>query len=294
MMKESLAKNGLMLGAFAVVTTALIALTFFGTQDKIEQQKQQKLLSVLNDVVPTEFHDNALYANCTEVNAPELGIKKAHKIYRATLNGQPSALVLEATAPDGYSGDIDIVVGVKVDAQVAGNRQGSLINDSLDGESDNLNTTALALSDLAELDSTQQSISEQNRNAPNISSSDAKKTSMKVLGVRVIEHKETPGLGDKIELAVSNWITTFSGKSFSPDNLAPWQVKKDGGEFDQFTGATITPRAVVRAVREALLYAQANQTMLFNAPNTCANTNSVETIDTINVNEAQPHSIEEL
>ncbi|WP_334018782.1 RnfABCDGE type electron transport complex subunit G [Alteromonas sp. S015] len=294
MMKESLAKNGLMLGAFAVVTTALIALTFFGTQDKIEQQKQQKLLSVLNEVVPSEFHDNALYANCTEVNAPELGIKKNHKIYRATLNGQPNALVLEATAPDGYSGDIDIVVGVKVDTQVAGNRQGNSSNDSLDGESERLNTTALALSDLAELDSTQQRISEQDRYASNLSSSDAKKTSMRVLGVRVIEHKETPGLGDKIELAVSDWITTFSDKSFSPDNLAPWQVKKDGGEFDQFTGATITPRAVVGAVREALLYAQANQTMLFNAPNTCANTNSVETIDTINVNEAQPHSIEEL
>lgn len=77
MMKESLAKNGLMLGSFAVVTTALIALTFFGTQDKIEQQKQQKLLSVLNEVVPSEFHDNALYANCTEVNAPELGNKKS-------------------------------------------------------------------------------------------------------------------------------------------------------------------------------------------------------------------------
>ena len=116
MMKESLTKNGLMLGAFAVVTTALIALTFYGTSDKIEQQKQQKLLSVLNEVVPSEFHDNALYANCTQVNAVELGGKKSHKVYRATLNGSPSALVLEATAPDGYSGDIDIVVGVNVKA----------------------------------------------------------------------------------------------------------------------------------------------------------------------------------
>ncbi len=214
MMKESLAKNGLMLGAFAVVTTALIALTFFGTQDKIEQQKQQKLLSVLNEVVPSEFHDNALYANCTEVNAPELGNKKAHKIYRATLNGQPSALVLEATAPDGYSGDIDIVVGVKVDAHVGGNTQGGSSTDSLDGESENLNITALALSELAELDSTPQSSSEQDENASDISAPNTNRISMRVLGVRVIEHKETPGLGDKIELAVSNWITTFSNKPF--------------------------------------------------------------------------------
>ena len=86
MMKESLAKNGLMLGAFAVVTTALIALTFFGTQNKIEQQKQQKLLSVLNEVVPSEFHDNALYANCTEVDAPELGMRKAHKVYLSLIH----------------------------------------------------------------------------------------------------------------------------------------------------------------------------------------------------------------
>lgn len=285
MMKESLAKNGLMLGAFAVVTTALIALTFFGTQDKIEQQKQQKLLSVLNEVVPSEFHDNALYANCTEVNAPELGNKKAHKIYRATLNGQPSALVLEATAPNGYSGDIDIVVGVEVSGPVSTGSSKDVNTDSLNSESENVNVTALALSDTP----APTNATHQDESGPH-----TKTINMKVLGVRVIEHKETPGLGDKIELAVSNWITTFSNKSFSPDNLAPWQVKKDGGEFDQFTGATITPRAVVRAVREALLYAQANQSALFNAHNTCAITDSVETIDAINVNEAQPHSVEEL
>jgi len=139
--------------------------------------------------------------------------------------------------------------------QVGGNTSGSSSTDSLDGESENLNITALALSELAELDSTPQSSSEQDENASDNSASNTNRISMRVLGVRVIEHKETPGLGDKIELAVSNWITTFSNKSFSPDNLAPWQVKKDGGEFDQFTGATITPRAVVRAVREALLYA---------------------------------------
>ena len=285
MMKESLAKNGLMLGAFAVVTTALIALTFFGTEDKIEQQKQKKLLSVLNEVVPSEFHDNALYANCTEVNAPELGNKKAHKIYRATLNGKPSALVLEATAPNGYSGDIDIVVGVEVSGPVSTGSSQDVNTDSLNSESENVNVTALALSDTP----APTNATHQDESGPH-----TKTINMKVLGVRVIEHKETPGLGDKIELAVSNWITTFSGKSFSPDNLAPWQVKNDGGEFDQFTGATITPRAVVGAVRDALLYAQANHSVLFNAPNTCANTDSVETIDAVNVNEAQPHSVEEL
>jgi len=117
---------------------------------------------------------------------------------------------------------------------------------------------------------------------------------MTVLGVRVIEHKETPGLGDKIELAVSNWITTFSDRSFSNDNLAPWQVKKDGGEFDQFTGATITPRAVVGAVREALLYAQANQSALFSAPNTCQSNDNANTAEPNDIYEAHPQQVEEL
>lgn len=80
-----------------------------------------------------------------------------------------------------------------------------------------------------------------------------------VAGVRVLSHKETPGLGDKVELAKSNWILSFDGKSLqnpAPDN---WQVKKDGGEFDQFTGATITPRAVVGQVKTVLQYIAQNR-----------------------------------
>lgn len=76
----------------------------------------------------------------------------------------------------------------------------------------------------------------------------------KILGVRVLSHTETPGLGDKIEAQKDNWINTFIGKAL---DTAKWGVKKDGGEFDQFAGATITPRAVVKAVHEGLQwYAQ--------------------------------------
>jgi electron transport complex protein RnfG len=71
-----------------------------------------------------------------------------------------------------------------------------------------------------------------------------------VLGVRTLEHKETPGLGDKIETRVSDWIKSFSNRLFSIENESEWAVKKDGGVFDQFTGATITPRAVVNNVRQ--------------------------------------------
>jgi len=73
-----------------------------------------------------------------------------------------------------------------------------------------------------------------------------------ILGVRVLSHAETPGLGDKIESAKSDWIFHFDGLSFDNLALAKWQVKKDGGVFDQFSGATITPRAVVKAIREGL------------------------------------------
>ncbi len=75
-------------------------------------------------------------------------------------------------------------------------------------------------------------------------------------GVRVVEHRETPGLGDAIEAEKSDWILGFDGKSLSNPVKKGWNIKRDGGEFDQFTGASITPRAVVKAVHEALLYFQ--------------------------------------
>ena len=82
-------------------------------------------------------------------------------------------------------------------------------------------------------------------------------------GVRIISHKETPGLGDAIEIEKSNWALNFSGKSLSNPGPDKWAVKRDGGEFDQFTGATITPRAVVDAVRMALEYFETNREYLF-------------------------------
>ncbi|MBI5901058.1 MAG: electron transport complex subunit RsxG [Rhodocyclales bacterium] len=73
-----------------------------------------------------------------------------------------------------------------------------------------------------------------------------------LLGVRVVKHVETPGLGDKIEIGKSKWILGFEGKSLASLPAAQWAVKKDGGAFDQFAGATITPRAVVKAVKGGL------------------------------------------
>jgi electron transport complex protein RnfG len=88
----------------------------------------------------------------------------------------------------------------------------------------------------------------------------------RVLGVRVLEHRETPGLGDFIEARRSDWIHGFAGRSLADLPPAGWQVRKDGGEFDQFTGATVTPRAVVGAVRDALTYFERHRAELLAEP----------------------------
>ena len=91
-----------------------------------------------------------------------------------------------------------------------------------------------------------------------------------VLGVRVVSHRETPGLGDPIEIGKSDWIMDFTGKSLQRPGGRGWAVKRDGGQFDQFTGATISPRAVVRTVHDTLLYFERNKRMLFDQPSRSA------------------------
>ena len=85
-------------------------------------------------------------------------------------------------------------------------------------------------------------------------------------GVRVLSHQETPGLGDKIDAEKSPWILGFAGKSLEHPAEDQWKVKRDGGAFDQFTGATITPRGVVAAIKKALQYFRKAHEQLFEAP----------------------------
>jgi electron transport complex protein RnfG len=87
-----------------------------------------------------------------------------------------------------------------------------------------------------------------------------------VSGVRVVTHRETPGLGDKIEVERNDWILGFEGTRIGAPEEDDWAVKRDGGAFDQFTGATITPRAVVRAVKNALIYFDAHRQRLLSPP----------------------------
>ena len=94
------------------------------------------------------------------------------------------------------------------------------------------------------------------------------KTDGTVTGVRILEHRETPGLGDKIESGRSDWVFQFDGRSLDDPVVSRWKLEVDGGEFDQLSGASITPRAVIRAMRETLIYFDANRDSLFAAPAT--------------------------
>lgn len=205
MLGKSITKNSLILGAFALATASVLALTHQGTKEKIAAAERAAAQKALFEVLPKQKHDNDLLDTSVAV-PPEywnaLGLKSGGEMYIAEKNGVVTAVILPAVAPDGYSGDIRMIVAI--------NRDGT------------------------------------------------------ISGVRILSHAETPGLGDKLELSRSDWILSFNGKSL--DNPAPenWRVKKDGGEFDQFTGATITPRAVVQRVKNALTVFKENQAKLLN------------------------------
>ncbi|MGK9171862.1 electron transport complex subunit RsxG [Yokenella regensburgei] len=192
-MLDTMRKYGMTLTLFAAASTGMTAAINQLTKSTIADQAVMQQKALFSQVLPSDSYNNALQSSCYLVDAPELG-KGRHKVYIARQDNTPVGAVIEATAPDGYSGAIQLLVGTDFNGTV--------------------------------------------------------------LGTRVTEHHETPGLGDKIELRISDWITGFAGKKIEGANDTHWAVKKDGGDFDQFTGATITPRAVVNAVRRAGLYAQ--------------------------------------
>ncbi len=205
-MLNAIKKNGAVLAMFACASTGLVAITNALTKSTIQEQEQAQLMSVLNEVVPSNMHDNQLFSACMIIDSPALGPDPVHA-YVASKQGDVSAYAIEAIAPDGYNGKIKLIVGI-----------------SSSGE---------------------------------------------ILGTRILSHKETPGLGDKIDLRISDWILSFNGKSVTDPEDAAWGVRKDGGQFDQFTGATITPRAVVKAVKQAVWYVTQNQQKISSMPFNC-------------------------
>ena len=89
-----------------------------------------------------------------------------------------------------------------------------------------------------------------------------------VSGVRIVEHRETPGLGDRIEQTRSDWVYQFDGRSLGDPAEARWLLRTDGGDFDQLTGASVTPRAVIKAIRETLVYFAAHRDEILSTPAT--------------------------
>jgi len=87
-----------------------------------------------------------------------------------------------------------------------------------------------------------------------------------VTGVRIVEHRETPGLGDRIDQSRSDWVYQFDGRSLGSPVEANWLLEVDGGEFDQLTGASVTPRAVIKAIRDTLIYFDAHRDEIFTMP----------------------------
>jgi electron transport complex protein RnfG len=197
-------RTGMILFVFALVATALLVFTFTRTEPTIERSRQAEKLSLLTQVLPPALYDNDLLASQQAVPPHELlGTRQPSSLWIARRGDTITAVVLEAIAPDGYGGNIHLVVGIDVGGTVT--------------------------------------------------------------GVRVTAHRETPGLGDYIVRSKSPWIEQFVGKSLTAPESKRWKVIKDGGQFDARAGATITPRAVVKAVHAALNYFARNRAALLAA-----------------------------
>lgn len=193
MMLQMIRKNALQLGFVAVICVAILGITNLLTQPRIQQQELANKLATLKEVLPQLSNSNTLLSDCIQVtDQVYLGRSTPQTIYRWREEGKVLAYIIETTAPDGYSGNIDLIVAVAPDGTIQGSR--------------------------------------------------------------VLRHLETPGLGDKIEIRKADWILNFDQQQATEDNGQRWAVRKEGGQFDQFTGATITPRAVINAIRKAALY----------------------------------------
>ena len=194
--------SAVLLALFAIAGTFFVTYTFDSTIDRINENKRLALLKAFHVLIPPTAHDNDIFTDIISVqNKNLLGSNKPVNIYRARKDNKPIAVIINSIAPDGYSGNIELLVAINY-------------NDTL-------------------------------------------------AGVRVVHHKETPGLGDAIEESRSDWITKFKQLSLTNPDKKGWAVKRDGGEFDQFTGATITPRAIVKAVYNTLRYYKENRDTLY-------------------------------
>lgn len=190
--RERLGYQGLSLALVALIASSALALAYQLTREPIRRAETQDLIALLAQVLPAGGYDNDLLQDRVSIATAAGPVT----VYRARKGGVLTGAVFQTSAR-GYSGEIQVLLGVDPQGRLS--------------------------------------------------------------GVRVIRHTETPGLGDKIELAKSDWVRAFEGKSLGDPPPERWAVKKDGGVFDQFTGATITPRATVKAVKEGLVFFAAHR-----------------------------------
>lgn len=201
MMRHAIIRNAVLLAAFALVFTLVLAPTEWFTRDAIAAAQRAAEIRAYDQILPRSRYDNTLLDDVLTVSDRELlGLQKPRNALVARRDGKVQAVILPFVAPDGYGGAIDLIMAINTDGTIA--------------------------------------------------------------GVRVVTHHETPGLGDHIEKRKSDWIDGFRGHSLADPPPERWKVKKDGGDFDQFTGATITPRAVTAAIERALRYFEAHREAL--------------------------------
>lgn len=213
---HSIRRNTLGISLFAAVTAGLIATTQVITATRIEENQQAHQARTLYQILPQSLDAN-LHQQTIQLAAPELGLNEPIEVFQAIVEGQVEAVIIPVTAKDGYSGDIQMLVGIWRDGRVA--------------------------------------------------------------GVRVVSHRETPGLGDKIDIEKSNWILDFDNLYWQGDEDNRWKVRKEGGMFDQFTGATITPRAVIQQVENTLRYFELRRDQLLRPALTSTAPHQAETTE---------------
>ena len=201
-MNTTMFRSGITLAVIAAICTALVALTYRLTAERIVANEQAWLERSLQPALSGLFYDSGVTESKIIIPPPhELPGSETAIIYRVYAEDAPVAALFIVSARDGYAGPIRILAGID--------------------------------------------------------------TMGVVTGVHVLEHRETPGLGDRVESTKSDWVKQFNGRSLLDPEPTGWAIKGDGGQFDQLTGASVTPRAIIKAIRETLLYFEAHSEEIF-------------------------------
>jgi len=194
-------QGALLLGMAVLCASVLLSIVDALTEHRIANAKTQLQLDSLAAVLPPGPFDDNPVDSLTQHTVHSLGGTESLDIYTAYTSGQPAAAVLELLAPDGYSGNIRLLLGLRPDGTI--------------------------------------------------------------VAARVIDHRETPGLGDAIDTQRSDWIRQFTGKSLDTENTKLWQLGQSNTQIDAITGATITSRAVLQAIHRALQWFELHRMELF-------------------------------